>query len=181
MGYELMNYKKFNDEVYFTQENITKVSFNDIKFLINKAKTNERNRVRLCTHLDIHDPVHEMLIVHKKNCYVRPHKHLKKSESFHLIQGELDVVIFNEDGVISDLIEMGFKKSNSVFYYRLIESYYHTIVPKTKWVVFHETTKGPFVNSETIFANWAPNEDDFEKNEKYLKNLNKNILIFKEK
>ena len=107
-----MNYIKFNDEVYFSGENITKVSQKEIDFLKEKARQNIRKRVRLCSHMDVNDSVHEMIIVHAKDCYVPPHKHLKKSESFHLIEGELDVVIFDDDGRISDVIEMRINSSD---------------------------------------------------------------------
>ena len=59
-----MQYKVFNDEVYYTDEDIIKVSQADIALLKEKAMQNPRERVRLCSHRDVDDVVHEMLIVH---------------------------------------------------------------------------------------------------------------------
>ena len=174
-----MSYKKFNDEVYYSGENITKVTSKEVDFLKEKAKHNYRKRARLCAHVDVSDSVHEMLIVHAKNCYVPPHKHLGKSESFHLIEGQLDVVIFSDDGKIIDVVHMGIHGTDKVFYYRLQESYYHTVIPLTDWVVFHETTKGPFDRSKTLFASWAPEEEDHEKHKPYLTKLLDRISNFK--
>lgn len=36
-----------------------------------------------------------MLIVMAKGSYIRPHKHKNKSESFHIIEGLLDVIVFD--------------------------------------------------------------------------------------
>jgi len=174
-----MSYKKFTDEVYYSQDSITKILLSDIEFLKETAGQNLRKRARLCTHADVNDSVHEMLIVHAKNGYVPPHKHLGKSESFHIIEGELDVVIFGDDGKIIDVIHMGLHATDKVFYYRLQESYYHTVIPLTDWVVFHETTKGPFDRAKTLFASWAPEEDDSEKHEPYLTQLLDRISNFK--
>jgi len=101
-----------------------------------------------------------MLIVHAKNTYVRPHKHLNKSESFHIIEGSADVIIFNEEGSIIEVIEMGDFKSGKQFYYRLSEPYYHTLLIHCDFLVFHETTSGPFNRSDTVFASWSPSEED---------------------
>ena len=74
-----------------------------------------RSRIRLCAHPDVNDTLHEMLIVHEKGTYVRPHKHLNKTESVHIIEGSVDVVIFDDDGNITDVIQMGDYKSGRNF------------------------------------------------------------------
>ena len=70
-----------------------------------KALGNTRERVRLCTHQSVEDAVHEMLIVHIKGTYIRPHKHPNKSESFHIIEGNLDVVVFDDAGDLLEVID----------------------------------------------------------------------------
>ena len=101
-----------------------------------------------------------MLIVHTRNTYVRPHKHLNKSESFHLIEGSVDVVIFDEAGGVAEVIRMGDFASGRRFYYRIEQPAYHTLLITSDVLVFHETTNGPFRREETIFAPWAPEEQD---------------------
>ena len=92
---------KFNDEVVFAIDTIVKIDKKEIIGLKQMAKLNKRRRFRLCAHKDIEDSIHEMLIVHEKDCYVRPHMHVNKTESFHIIEGTVDVIIFDEDGVCS--------------------------------------------------------------------------------
>ena len=157
-----MQITRFNEEVLFTKDPITSINRIEIDELKTKARSNIRKRIRLCSHLDITDQVHEMLIVHSKNNYIRPHKHIGKSESFHIIEGALDIIIFNDQGVIEKVNSLNEFGSGLPFYFRLSSSIFHTIVPKTDMVVFHETTSGPFVPKDTIFPNWAPSEDQDE-------------------
>jgi len=174
-----MELKKINDEVYYVTESITKIDRQAINFLKEKAKSNSRQRVRICTHLSMENKLHEMLIVHiKGNAYVRPHKHIEKSESFHIIEGSLNVIVFNNSGEIKEVIQMGEPKKDRHFYYRLGEDSFHTVVPTSAVVVFHETTNGPFEPKDTIFADWSPVLEDIKGQEQYLQSLSLEIDNF---
>ena len=121
-----------------------------------------RQRARLSSHRDVSDRVHEMMIVHTRETYVRPHKHPGKSESLHVIEGVVDVVIFDESGQPSRVLAMGDLASGRPFYYRIDDPLYHTLLIRSEVLVFHETTSGPFNRAETVFAPWAPEEGDVE-------------------
>lgn len=174
-----MKIKKFTEEVFYTCEKITTIDFETIRFLKNKATRNIRKRSRLCCHMDIEDSLHEMLIVHASDVYVRPHKHKNKIESFHIIEGDLDVIIFDEKGDIHKIITMGTSNSGKVFYYRLSDFFFHTVVPVSDNVVFHEITNGPFDRNDTIFAPWSPDETDFGQQAIFLENLKHSIANWK--
>ena len=77
---------------------------------------------------------------------------------FHILEGELDVVIFDDHGKPLQTLRMGPFGSGKIFYYRLNASFFHALLPRTAFVVFHETTAGPFVQNEAIFAPWAPTD-----------------------
>ena len=158
-----MRATKFNEEVLYSADEVVKVDANDIEVLKILAEKNRRRRVRLCVHQDIHDSIHEMLIVHKKNCYVRPHKHLNKTESFHIIEGLVDIILFDENGRINETISMGDYATGRKFFYRLPTSCYHTLLILSEVLVFHEITNGPFKPEESVFAPWAPEENDEDK------------------
>lgn len=168
-----MKYRKLNDEVFYSDERIVKLGKSDIGYLKSKALENKRQRIRLCAHKDEADFVHEMLIVHRKGAYVRPHKHLNKSESFHIIEGKADILIFDEKGKIKQVIRMGDYLSGFCFYYRLREPFYHAPLINSDLIVFHEATKGPFIRDETVFAPWSPNSDDQEAVNRFMKKLQK--------
>lgn len=152
--------KRTSDEVFYADEPIVRVGKEEIKFLKYQATITPRRRARLCAHPDTNDRLHEMFIVHTRETYVRPQLHLNKSESLHLIEGSLNVVIFDKEGQIVQVIPMGDYLSGRPFYYRIPESIYHTVLISSELVVFHETTTGPFDRADTVFAPWSPEEND---------------------
>lgn len=164
-----MQFIEINREVLFSTEDITRLGTADIESLKSKAAANPRRQVRLCTHPNVDSIAHEMIIVQARGNYIRPHKHINKSESFHIIEGELTVVIFDESGSIQETIPMAPFRSG-IFYYRLSAGYYHTIFVTSDTVVFHETTEGPFRPEDSVFAPWAPEEDDRER-KRYMHDL----------
>ena len=174
----MMNFKEINEEVLYTTDRIVNISSEDIERLIAMAAGNARKRVRLCCHEDTESPLHEMLIVHTRGAYIPPHKHIGKSESFHVIKGNLNVVIFNHDGTINDVIAMGDYGSGAKFYYRIPESCFHTVIPLSESVVFHEITNGPFIRENTIFPAWAPDEEEPQKAKVYLEKLKEEVDEF---
>ena len=120
-----------------------------------------------------------MLLVLLKDSYIHPHKHLNKIESYHVIEGNAALVLFHNNGKIMDIIELGEYDSGKTFYTRVSKQYYHTILVTTQYFVFHETTNGPMNKADTIFAEWAPNETDFEEIKLYCSSLNDEIAKWK--
>lgn len=131
--------------VFYSDEEI--ITLRDTGFLEVGSNT------RLCAHKDERDELHEMIIFHKKGYKVRPHKHIDKSESFHIIKGEATIIVFDDEGNILRKVEMGAYGSGKVFYYRLNKELYHTLIIH-KDLLFHEVTKGPFYPEDTIFPSW---------------------------
>ena len=166
-----MKTTKFNEEVLFAADAIVQLDASDIVELKQKAKQNPRKRIRICVHKDTKDHIHEMLIVHEKSCYVRPHKHANKTESFHIIEGKADILLFHEDGKIDQSISMGDIASGLKFFYRLPPDRYHTMLIKSEVLVFHEITNGPFWEHETSLASWSPEETDLDAVSKYIEML----------
>ena len=166
-----MKVTEFNPEVFFTSEDITKITNQDLEFLKKKASSNERKRMRLCAHKNVQDKVHEMLIVHTKDAYVRPHKHIGRAESLHVIEGKAEAIIFDEKGIISEVIHMGDYNSGLTFYYRIANAVYHTLIITTDFFVFHEAVEGPFDNAKNIFAPWSPEEGDYRNIDKFKQSL----------
>ena len=153
-----MKWDKISEEVFYPRQNkFVEISKQDIDLLVKAAEENPRERARYCTHSSTEDDVHEMVIYHKKGTYIRPHKHLGKTESFLLISGEADVLIFDEDGNLLKARNMGKYETGKDYYYRIPESCYHAQIFR-KDTVFHEATKGPFEKKSTVYPEWAPDE-----------------------
>jgi cupin fold WbuC family metalloprotein len=115
-------------------------------------------RCRVCVHVDDAAMVQEMILAMRQDVLFRPHRHPGKTESFHMIEGALDIVVFDEGGIPARAIQLAAVGGGKPFYYRLNEALYHAILPRTPLVVFHETTTGPFSKDDAQFAEWAPQE-----------------------
>jgi cupin fold WbuC family metalloprotein len=164
-------FKQVQPEVLYPVEPIVHLDRQDVTDLVALADRNPRRRIRICAHGDASDGLHEMFIVHVRGTYVRPHKHLGKSESFHVVEGEADVVLFDEQGSVVRVIRMGPYASGGTFYYRLSEPLYHTLLIRSDTFVFHEVTRGPFDRSQTVFAPWSPPDDQRQAADDFMQHL----------
>lgn len=163
--------RKLNEEVLVAEGPLSQISRADIEPLKRQAPLTPRRRIRICAHPDAADRLHEMIIVQTRGVYIRPHKHLKKSESAHVIEGTVDVVFFDEGGRVTEVVQLGEYGSGRQFFYRLEEPRYHTLLITSEFLVYHEVTNGPFVREDTVYAPWAPKESDIEACAQFQKNL----------
>jgi cupin fold WbuC family metalloprotein len=167
----LERFCKLNDEVLCATQAIVQVDGQDIDELVARSRENARQRIRICAHRNAADAVHDMFIVHPRGAYVHPHKHPGKSESFHVVAGAVDVVLFDDEGRVLKIIPLGDYRSGRSFFYRLSAPFYHTLRIHSEVVVFHEVTNGPFNRADTVFAPWAPFESEVEAVRAYLQRL----------
>ena len=104
----MTQFKKINNEVFYTEKTITEIKTEDISFLKSNVKNTQKKRIRICTHLNEKEGLQEMFIALSDKTYIRPHKHLNKSESLHVLEGSADVVFFDEEGNhLNDLTMVG--------------------------------------------------------------------------
>ena len=166
----MKNTRRENDEVLYSSESFVTLDRDNLSQMKQMAKLNTRHRIRICTHQTIDDDVHEMIIYHPKDTYVPPHMHIGKDESFHLISGEIILILFNEYGKISKVLKMGEYNTGNTFYYKIPAGTYHTQIFKQN-TFFHEVTRGPFDKNDSIIATWAPDENDSLLVKEYLKKI----------
>ena len=173
-----MQYKIVNEEVYYTNGGIVEINRDDMNLLKQKAEINQRKRIRFCAHRGIDHPLHEMFIIHHKGVYVRPHQHFNKTESFHVIHGDVDIILFKNDGSIMQVLQMGSYRSGKTFFCRLPEKCFHTMMVNSDNLMIQEITGGPFVREQTAFASWAPEESDNSGIDIYMSTLSENVKTF---
>jgi cupin fold WbuC family metalloprotein len=114
----------------------------------------------MCVHSNDDAEVHQMFIVHPGGAYVRPHKHNKKHESLLVLEGSADYLLFSEAGKLEDRVELSDFQSGSSFFQITPAGFYHSLIIKTRWLVFIEVTNGPFIRGESTFSPWSPEEGD---------------------
>lgn len=154
-----MNLRKVNDEVFIAEDAIVRLGDAEIAFLKQQAQVSPRKRARICAHKTNDDALHEMVIAISADSYIHPHRHVGKSESFHIVDGEVDIAVFDDTGELSEVIQLGAPASGRCFYYRLSESAFHTLLIRSDFLIVHEVTNGPFDRDRTVLAPFAPTED----------------------
>ena len=168
---DIFTQNKQSDEVYHAGDEKISLSNCDTQKLIDLARSNTRQRVRLCVHQSASELVQQMLIVHPGDAYVRPHMHKKKIESMLVLEGDVDYVTFDGFGAVVDVVQMSDYRSGKPFYKSIGPDTFHTIVIRSKWLVFLEVTKGPFVEGDTVFSDWSPIDAEVSDGHNYIENI----------
>jgi cupin fold WbuC family metalloprotein len=158
-------------ELFLAEGSICEVGESEIKTLKAAVKTSAKRRARINAHPDGGDALHEMIIAIDQASYIRPHKHPGKSEAFHIIEGEVDIVVFSDDGDIDRVVRLGQPGGGRAFYYRMSKPFFHTLVIRSDILIVHEITNGPFRPEATIFADFAPEDSDTVRAEAYQADL----------
>jgi cupin fold WbuC family metalloprotein len=146
--------------VFYSSDDIAEVTPDWYDRLKTNAIGAKRRRSRLCLHHDDDDLLHEMIIVFHRDAIIRPHRHRGKSESYHVIFGELNIILFDDDGRPTRIITMGDLASGKTLVYRQSSPIWHSVIIKSEYAAIHEVTNGPFRVEENEFAPWSPQKDD---------------------
>lgn len=130
--------------------------------LLDECNKNKLKRSRINMHKSQEDLAQEMIICMHRDTIIKTHCHIEKSESFHVIDGCMAIVLFKDNSMeILDTILLGSKDYKLPVYYRLNCSLYHLVIPISEYVFFHETTVGPYrTNSQPKTSYWSTSEMD---------------------
>lgn len=146
--------------VLFADEDMLFVDSDLLQKLRDMAQAAPLKRARLCLHRQSSDPIQEMVIAFAGDSYVRPHRHHGKSESYHLLEGLVQVILFDDERRILRRVELGPPGSGRPSLFRMSNDVWHTVLVESDSVIMHETTNGPFVPNQSEFATWAPDGSD---------------------
>ena len=167
-------FRKENNEVYYSEEPFVLIGPQDLVELKKIAAVNPRQRARLCVHPSPSAELHEMFIVHGRDAYVRPHRHLKRQEGFMVLEGSADLLTFSNDGELTQVVPM----NANCFYKRLKDPVYNMLRIRSDFLVFYEATSGPFNRSDTMFAPWSPDDSEVSRVVNFLDKIEKQVLNF---
>jgi len=156
---------------FFPDQDIIEIHAEQLAALKLAAAAAPVRRARLCLHHDHADTVQEMVIAFCRDTYNRPHRHRNKSESFHVIEGRLAIVLFDDAGNPTRQVHLGPPGGSLPFLYRLSSDRWHAVLPLSEYVVIHETTTGPFELGQTEFATWSPDGTHHERVRHFLARL----------
>jgi len=168
-------------EVFSKEGTIATIGAEDVEMLRKAVGRVAKRRVRINMHPSTDDLLHEMIIAITPSSYICPHKHPGKSEAFHIIEGEVDVVVFDDDGEIMRVISLAAKGGRHPFYYRMSAAYFHALIVRSDLLVIHEITNGPYRPRDTVYASFAPDELDAPAAKAFQSELIKRVAAFMRK
>jgi cupin fold WbuC family metalloprotein len=127
--------------------------------LKSKAVQSERRR----THLNVHDTldasVQRLFIATEPDTYMRPHRHPQahKWEFLMVISGEIDLLVFADDGT---LIQRENLSPSAVRVVEIPSNTWHAYVCQQPGTVVLEVKEGAYLPTEAgDFAPWSPAEN----------------------
>ncbi|MBT3295615.1 MAG: cupin fold metalloprotein, WbuC family [Verrucomicrobia bacterium] len=148
---------------FFNRDRVCAVDATLIERLKTEALRSPLGRFRLCMHHSTSDPMQDMIIVHRRGNYSRPHYHPNAAMSYTMIEGRMDILLFDDAGSVTERVRMGCHgdpESDAVGI-RLAAGTVYTPVCLTEAAVFHETLSAPNPDGEaTHYAAWSPADDE---------------------
>lgn len=136
----------------FAAERNASVTQDDINALVQDAAS---AGARLNVHTSPADDLHAMVILQPHGNYAQPRAHASKSKVFHIIEGELLVLLFSDQGAIDSLQVLTPGKALTMIVHHGVM---HTNVALSPYATYLEVIAGPFERSsaERTFADFAP-------------------------
>ena len=141
--------------VFFPIQEIVELGIREIREIRTFAEQSPTRRARICLHKTNSDYLHEMIVALCYDSVIKPHRHLNKSESFYVLEGELLITIYSNDGEISRTIQLGPPDQAISSFCRLPRNCWHSTRSLSGCSVFLETTEGPFSPNATEISPWT--------------------------
>ncbi|MBT3135678.1 WbuC family cupin fold metalloprotein [Alteromonas sp. ALT199] len=132
-----------------------KALFSELK---QKAAESARRRANFNVHKSYADMVQRLFIAMMPDSYVRPHQHVQphKWEFFMVVEGELDILFFDDEGLVKNKVTLTANGATSGI--EIPPNTWHATVCHRP-VVFMEVKQGPYeVTDDKGFASWSPQE-----------------------
>lgn len=127
------------------------------------AQCNPRKRQHQNIHESYEDPCQRLFNAIEPESYIRPHKHATdpRDELLIAIRGLMALVIFDEQGIVIDIIRFGVGKDSEGLAVgaEVPCNTWHTVIALEPGCVLLEVKSGPFdPNQPKDLAPWAPGE-----------------------
>ncbi|MEK6935699.1 MAG: WbuC family cupin fold metalloprotein [Nanoarchaeota archaeon] len=140
--------EKAKSLAYFAKTSPIKVNGALLTELKEISKENKNANIRLCLHSNSNETLHDMIILQyqDKNCR-KPHMHPTNDETLHAIEGDLVAFILNDSGELKEKVILG-QDNNLIL--RIPRNNYHVYFALKDYVIYRETTQGPFEKKKHI-------------------------------
>ena len=143
-----------------------------IQSIKKNIKYKKIKRYKICLHKNEKEKVQEMLNFSNGFNYYRPHKHLNGvSESYHIIEGQMEIYIINSKCKVKKKIKLSAKSKNNYFIFKISTPEYHFVVPSSEWLIYHEVTTGPWNKKNLKYAEFSPKIDNLKEGYNFYKKM----------
>jgi len=123
------------------------------------ASASPRGRTHYNLHAGPSDLVQRYLVVANRGSYFRPHRHKTRAELAFIVRGALDLIVFDDSGLVSARYPFGAGAANLA--YENGPDIWHTVVVRDDATTFLEVKQGPYdPATASEFAPWAPAESE---------------------
>jgi cupin fold WbuC family metalloprotein len=165
-----MKLTRLSAEAYQSSEDVPFFSFGQhLPFLVEARKDSARGRTRILMHPNSTSKLHEMYVLYGKETFIRANKHIDKDESVYVLEGIVDVVLFENSGNISEVVRLEANSDNNGCFILLPANQYHSVIIRSVSALLFESTPGPFDPTVTVYADWSPGEDDLDSQRLFIK------------
>ncbi len=123
-----------------------------------KAAASARRRAHHHVHASDADPVQRFFVAVDRSSYIRPHRHLSRSEMALVLRGAFDVLTFDDDGHVTARYVVGDGAPSLGF--EMPRATWHTLIARVDGSTFLEVKEGPYdPATASEFPPWAPPEN----------------------
>jgi len=132
-----------------------------LKRITSEAIESPRLRKNHNIHPSDKSRCHRLLNAIEPPSYIRPHRHLdpEKDEAFIMMSGRLGIVIFADDGTVTETLLLSQENGNLAA--DILHGIYHTALSLETGTIFYEAKAGPYLPlADDEKAAWAPDEGD---------------------
>lgn len=122
----------------------------------------DRGRAYLNTHDSLDADVQRLFIATSRDTYIRPHRHSEphKWEFFVVLEGRIDLLVFDDTGTILERCRLSPKDTRAV---EISPGQWHSYVCCQPGTLALEVKQGAYIRSEgEDLASWSPDEGSAE-------------------
>ena len=141
---------------------IKKYSGDRLKDLVATAQGSDRLRTNLNIHESPDADVQRLFLAFEPGTYIRPHRHPQahKWELFIVLEGELDLLLFNNSGEIVERITLSAAATRVI---EIPPNTWHSYISKKSGTLALEVKQGAYLPSpEEDFLSMSPAENTYE-------------------
>jgi len=143
--------RKKNDRVYYASGTPAALDMQSIMMIKELAAYRELPMARICLHISDQEPIHEMLMLHTQPQIIGPLKQDKSSLSYHMIDGEANLRLHDNQGVCTSESRLDSNDNFSARSLRLDAKLFRTMQTVSPYAIFLEVAGGPFKDNDTVW------------------------------